>query len=293
MAKGNLPNDVASGVPNLQQLTLEYSEYNRLYLSLTRTQSGEGTFDASAGSGLTYTTNSYPGDVNVVNKGEEGLMNMFAKYVLVDYNLTGDETQELIGGVNQALNPIIPSSGASTTMTITTPTLTDKIVALQIDTTVTGGAITINRNSDGAKPLEDGEGNAIDELLTGVKYYSVVEEASQYVLVGGTPFKGYKNVQYFTSALASSSLIVSSAKGTILSIGFETNVTATTAIGTLTGITIDSVSLGTIDYDMSVADIDGTGNTVLNTELRFEDNFTIDFTNFAGNTSIHIFYALD
>jgi len=91
----NLPNDVSSGVPNVQNLTLEQSEYNRLYLSLTRTQTGEGTFDASAGSGLTYTTNSYPADPNVFNKGKEGLMNMFAKYVLVDYNLTGETMQDI------------------------------------------------------------------------------------------------------------------------------------------------------------------------------------------------------
>lgn len=93
MAKENLPNDVSSGIPNVGNLTSEQTEYNRLFNSLTRTQSGEGTFVDSPSSGLSYTTSSYPADVDVFNKGEEGLMNMFAKYILVDYNLTGDEVQ--------------------------------------------------------------------------------------------------------------------------------------------------------------------------------------------------------
>jgi hypothetical protein len=96
MAKGNLPNDVSSGIPNVQNLTSEQTEYNRLFNSLTRTQSGEGTFSASPSSGLSYTTNSYPSDTDVFNKGEEGLMNMFAKYILIDYNLTGNDIQSLI-----------------------------------------------------------------------------------------------------------------------------------------------------------------------------------------------------
>ena len=95
MAKSNLPNNVSAGIPNVQNLTSEQAEYNRLFNSLTRTQSGEGTYNNSPSSGLSYTTNSYPSDTDVFNKGEEGLMNMFAKYVLKNNNLVADDINDI------------------------------------------------------------------------------------------------------------------------------------------------------------------------------------------------------
>jgi hypothetical protein len=100
----NLPNNVSSGIPNVQNLTSEQIEYVRLYNLLTRTQSGVGTFGASPSSGLSYSTNDFPADVDVFDKGQEGLMNLFAKYTLVAYNLTGEKMQEIYDALFVAEN---------------------------------------------------------------------------------------------------------------------------------------------------------------------------------------------
>lgn len=148
MAKTNLPNNVSSGVPNVQNLTGEQTKYEILYKSITRTQSGEGTY-TSPTSGLSYTTNSYPSDTDVFNKGEEGLMNMFAKYILVNYNLTGTELQ---GIIDQTMETVIPSSGTATDIVVTVPTTYSKF-NLEIPLTITGANINLNVNDAGLLPL--------------------------------------------------------------------------------------------------------------------------------------------
>lgn len=82
---------------------------------------------------------------------------------------------------NQALNPIEPSSIVSQLVNITTPTNDAKFI-LDIQTTVTGGNITINRNVSGAKDLLNPDGSNVIELLQDVRFYDVYEDGSDFIL---------------------------------------------------------------------------------------------------------------
>jgi len=75
------------------------------------------------------------------------------------------------------------TSGSSNTMTITTEHPTMSRIPLDVTVDVSGGAITINRNAAGAKPLEEYDGTAITSLDAG--FYDIVERSGEYVLMSG------------------------------------------------------------------------------------------------------------
>lgn len=93
MQKGSLPN--VPGLPNEQNLTGEYSEYNRIYFNINRTNSGVYVFSSETSS-ITYSTSDYPDDSSIFNKGESGMMNLLYKYVLLPYIITPDDIGEFI-----------------------------------------------------------------------------------------------------------------------------------------------------------------------------------------------------
>ena len=89
----NLPNETPA--PNSNNLTSEADRYYQLYNNLNRTKTGTESF-TSASSGRTYSTNNYPTDVDVYNKGQEGLMNLLFKYVLRQYIVVADAINQVI-----------------------------------------------------------------------------------------------------------------------------------------------------------------------------------------------------
>lgn len=83
----NLPNQTPT--PNDNNLTSEANEYIRLYNSLNRSNGGKVDF-ISASSGKKYSTDDYPLDKDVFDKGQTGLMNLLYKYVLKSYILNAE-----------------------------------------------------------------------------------------------------------------------------------------------------------------------------------------------------------
>lgn len=98
MAKSNLPN-IIGGVNYVS----EYAKYSDIYMDLNRTQSGTATF-TSTSSGTAYSTSDYPTDVDVYNKGEEGLATLLYKYVLKDFIVDQDYTDYIEGVVSSISN---------------------------------------------------------------------------------------------------------------------------------------------------------------------------------------------
>lgn len=83
----NLPNLIPTPTPN--NLVSEAQKYYSLYTQLSRTTVGQTQFTSSS-SGNTYRTTDYQGDIDVYNKGEEGLLNLLFKYVLEPYIVTAE-----------------------------------------------------------------------------------------------------------------------------------------------------------------------------------------------------------
>ena len=88
----NLPNQIPT--PNKNNLTGEAEKYWNLYININRTVDGAETF-TSASSGTTYSTNAYPNDPDVYNKGQQGMMNLLYKYILKTYIVTADVVNEV------------------------------------------------------------------------------------------------------------------------------------------------------------------------------------------------------
>lgn len=90
--KLKLPNDVK----NLQgnNLVSEYLHYIELYTSKTRTSEGNITWTAEY-SGRPYSTELYPNDGDIYNRGEEGLMNLLHKKVLSKYIIDEDWIRDI------------------------------------------------------------------------------------------------------------------------------------------------------------------------------------------------------
>lgn len=88
----NLPNQVPA--PNENNLTAEAEKYIQLYNSLNRSNSGTEQF-VSSSSGITYSTNDYPSDADVYNKGQVGMMNLLYKYILNKYIIVADIFNEI------------------------------------------------------------------------------------------------------------------------------------------------------------------------------------------------------
>ena len=89
----NLPNLIPT--PTENNLTSEAQKYYSLYVALSRTKTGQIQFTSSS-SGKTYRTTDYQSDVDVYNKGEEGMLNLLFKYVLSPYIITAELINSLI-----------------------------------------------------------------------------------------------------------------------------------------------------------------------------------------------------
>lgn len=96
----NLPNQVPA--PNENNLTAEAEKYIQLYNSLNRSSTGLEQF-VSSSSGVTYTTNDYPSDPDVYNKGQMGMMNLLYKYVLNKYIIVSDIINEIADRSNNTV----------------------------------------------------------------------------------------------------------------------------------------------------------------------------------------------
>jgi hypothetical protein len=88
MAKYDLPN--IPGSANVDNLTNEATIYQTLYNTLARTTTGTYSFTSSS-SGVTYSTNDYPDNVNIYNKGQSGMISLLDTYVLADYKISVTE----------------------------------------------------------------------------------------------------------------------------------------------------------------------------------------------------------
>lgn len=74
MAKKNIP----MGLSGDKDLTDESRYLSELIYKANRTNTGVATYTSKTSS-ITYSTNNYPEDVNIYNKGEVGLINIFWK----------------------------------------------------------------------------------------------------------------------------------------------------------------------------------------------------------------------
>jgi hypothetical protein len=92
MTKYDLPN--TPGVPNINNLTNERQVYETLYNTLARTTTGTYSF-TSTSSGVTYSTNDYPADIDIFNKGQSGMVVLLAKYVLIDFMIKAAEFNQI------------------------------------------------------------------------------------------------------------------------------------------------------------------------------------------------------
>lgn len=75
MPKINLPIDSNSAVPNINNLSGEATKYNELEMTFPRTTTGQVSWTAYP-SGIVYNTADYSSNVNIYNKGEDGLLNL-------------------------------------------------------------------------------------------------------------------------------------------------------------------------------------------------------------------------
>ena len=78
-------------------------------------------------------------------------------------------------------NYIVPTSVVSQLINITTAGVAKRI-PLQINTTVTGGNITIRRNGGTTKNLLNPDGTNVTELNQETKYFEIIEETTSYIL---------------------------------------------------------------------------------------------------------------
>ncbi len=78
MPKINLPTNTQDTLPNVNNKVGEYNQYVALCLKTTRSNTGQVVF-LSTTSGITYNTSDYPGETNIYNQGETGMMNLLFK----------------------------------------------------------------------------------------------------------------------------------------------------------------------------------------------------------------------
>ena len=118
----------------------------------------------------------------------------------VDSNVDSNTTNILANtnGVNQSLNPIIPDSVVSQAITVTTPSATNKKFTLDIQTTITGGPITINRDSGGALNLKNPDGTDVEELSQDTRFFDVIDDTTVFTLApkGGAVVKSVQRGEF-------------------------------------------------------------------------------------------------
>lgn len=169
----------------------EASKYNELlYKGNTRTIVGNVTFTSTTSSTTYSTLTSYSG--TYANQGENGLFNMLKIEVLADYLLDNDWVDSIsttVSDIDTSVSNLQADIGQYVVPTaivgqlITIPHLTTaSIYKLKIETTVTGGNITINDGS-GALPLLNVDGTNVTELSQDTKYFEVVKETVNFTLL--------------------------------------------------------------------------------------------------------------
>lgn len=126
--KYKLPN--LAGSPSVNNLTDEANQYQIIYNNINRTTSGVGTY-TSASSGAVYSTNDYPEDIDIYNKGQEGICNLLAKYVLKDFMITEDDINNKVEqsdfDAHKAETAVlIPQGGSTANAILLNIVLTDK-----------------------------------------------------------------------------------------------------------------------------------------------------------------------
>lgn len=99
-SKLNLPN--TPGGQNQNNLVSEYDEYVKIYKNWNRTTSGSYSIGPLASSGKSYSTNDYPNDTDVYNRGQEGMLSLLYKYVLKNYLIDVETLQEITKATNEA-----------------------------------------------------------------------------------------------------------------------------------------------------------------------------------------------
>ena len=106
--KINLPVDGTDITPNPNNLTGEAKKYQELQMKFPRSSTGQVSFTASP-SGITYDTSTHTDDINVYNKGEDGLMNLLAEMY------AGDDGWIIVANDLNAIAPTIENNLTTTT----------------------------------------------------------------------------------------------------------------------------------------------------------------------------------
>lgn len=175
----------------------ESVEYTRLVgLGTNRTTINNVIFTSNT-SAVSYDTATSFGGI-YANQGENGLYLMLRNEVLESYLIDENWTTAVktdvdlnTSGTSQSLEPIVPDSVVSQLITVTTPDSTKSKFTLDIQTTVTGGAITINRDGGGAKNLQTPDGTNVEELSQDNRFFDIYEDGAVFILApkgGGLEF---------------------------------------------------------------------------------------------------------
>lgn len=162
MAFQNLPNDrVISGLYNQNNKTGEAQEYYTLYMLKDRSNTGEYHF-TSTSSGVTYSTNDHPTDVNVYNKGQEGMIAYLITYVLQNYIISATNLTALENTVTDTVLPALETLGngvSSNSLRITS-------AEDSIDTIERNATKTFNITLDSASWTQSGETESYYQNIT-------------------------------------------------------------------------------------------------------------------------------
>ena len=182
--------------PLPDSLISEMEEYTRLLNIIGRTTTGQVSF-VSTSSGNTYNTLGSPYD----NLGQSGLAQLLfttAPSKLQDYIYTDTDYTSMRNSIDQSLNPIVPNSVVSQLINVTTPSNGNKKFTLDIQTTITGGAITISRDGGSALSLKNPDGTDVEELSQDTRFFDIIDDVSVFTLAskggGGDLWNGLEFV---------------------------------------------------------------------------------------------------
>ena len=103
-------------------------------------------------------------------------------------------------GVDQSLNPIEPDSVVSQLVTVTTPSTSNKKFTLDIQTTVTGGPITINRDGGGALSLKTPDGTDVEELSQDTRFFDIIDDTTVFTLASKGGAEKFGTLNIYSSA---------------------------------------------------------------------------------------------
>ncbi len=92
-----LPNQ--AGLPNANNLTNEANKLKELYDTVNRSISGEYHF-TSTSSNITYSTDDFPANANIYNRGQDGMIYYLGTVVIPNYGTSVDDWNNLLNTID-------------------------------------------------------------------------------------------------------------------------------------------------------------------------------------------------